>query len=200
MATRSWRDSEAGELAGELRPPKALQPKWTLPAWKGLVPLSIAEDMRHVSPLCAPRRHRLRVARLDDGKCLLACIACGPSAGASPRQLLAECPGKFASPGLARQRQRLLSGKHPHSSHGEGAKINSMGLPSVAQVAWLLDDIKPTPPRPSSSPHRLVAGMGRVELLQRFGVQEKEDLDWWARRARTKPVALEDEGSDVDVV
>ena len=41
--------------------------------------------------------------------------------------------------------------------------------------------------------------MGRVELLQRFGVQEKEDLDWWARRARTKPVALED-GSDVDVV
>ena len=195
MTKRAWRDSQHFAVAEEGRPPKAALPRWQLPVWKGMVPLSVEEDSLFVYPVCALARHKLRVARLDNGTCLLACIACGAYAGSSPRQLLAACAGRHAGPGLLRQRSRLLAGKHPHSSHGSGARVCGLSYPSASQVAWLLEDIKPTPARVRGQP---VEGIGLDELFSRFGVPQHEDRVQWAQRAKGKKAecVVEDSGSE----
>ena len=143
--------------------------------------------------------HRLRFLRLDDGTQLMACMACGAYAGNSPRQLLEPCLGRRAGPGLARQRNRMVRGLHPHSSHGQGATIAGMTCPSATQVAWLVSGLHHATigrrPLPSAT-----AAVGLNETFARYGLAKIADRTAWERRAAKsdEPAAAAADGDDVD--
>ena len=153
--------------------------------------MAVIDDIACIYNIATISKNKLRCARLDNGQHLLVCIACGAYAGVSPRQLMDLCAGRHSSPGLSRQRARIISGLHPHSSHGAGARIASLVFPSSTQVAWLWDEIKPTPSRRAARP---ACDLGLAETFARYGLCKHDDRLQWAQRARAKKLVIE--GSD----
>ena len=119
--------------------------------------------------------HSLRVAEVSFKGVVLFCASCGAYAWASPRALLAPCPGRERSPARAAQRARLARLEYPSGHHGQW-RLSSPRPPAPTVLAFLAEVVarRPRAEEWQSAPASPMArtSLSRAKLLERYGLTE----------------------------